>query len=489
LHDAYQRYIELREFGETAPLLPDDAPVPAGLECVPTVPSQSWASGLVDSILGTLAPVGGSVSKTSAPKQRDRLASSSDEASDFASDTGSEAASSVCTSDTTASDAASDATAFGPSTETEPATNGGAPHTATGAPRAPRRRKTAGSKDVFQRLYLAIFPRLTETVVLLLRLLLTSCSNVENYPGVVDMARERHATGVAEDAGSAERTLLAGVEQSMPTEAAEAHRHREIMAAAVSGVVLILLKEARRSAAEQFSSLAQLITDSNGALVVLKFLNQDLSAATEPRDLAPVLPCLRDRPALPVPWLASWPACATLRLVEALYLLCKDSPERVRKYLIHYKAPFILKRLHRIENQQVQGLVLKLLKKQIRYLPRKWKQANMKSISAIYSTVPTSPLEDWLLNEPLGEVATEGPSQAEIRSNNVVYNASLLRHISTGGPGGSRPGGGDGSASAAGLPREGALPPQSGGSGALLCEDLSLGYGQLFPEYVPACCR
>ena len=35
---------------------------------------------------------------------------------------------------------------------------------------------------------------------------------------------------------------------------------------------------------------------------------------------------------------ASWPACATMRLVEVLYLLCKDSPERVRKYLIHYKA-------------------------------------------------------------------------------------------------------------------------------------------------------
>jgi len=29
-------------------------------------------------------------------------------------------------------------------------------------------------------------------------------------------------------------------------------------------------------------------------------------------------------------------------------------------------------------SQQVQSLVLKLLKKQVRYLPRKWKQANMK---------------------------------------------------------------------------------------------------------------
>lgn len=225
--------------------------------------------------------------------------------------------------------------------------------------------------------------------------------------------------------------MLPDVECVMPSEATEKHRHREIMAAAISGILLMLLKQAKASASEQFSALAQLITDSNGALVVLKFLNQDISAATETQDMPPVLPCLRTQPALAGSWVASWTTCATLRLVEALYLLCKDSPERVRKYLIHYKAPFILKRLHRIENQQVQGLVLKLLKKQIRYMPRKWKQANMKSISAIFSTVPMSPLEDWLLNEPLSDVATEGPSQADIRSSNVAYSNDLLRQLST----------------------------------------------------------
>merc|ERR1712137_1271988 len=129
---------------------------------------------------------------------------------------------------------------------------------------------------VFQRLYLSIFPRLTETVVLLLRLLLTSCSNVENYPGVIDMARERHVTGIADDPAG-ELSVLAPCEKVMPSEAVEAQRHRKIMAAAVSGVILILLKQARRSSSEQFSSLAQLVTDSNGALVALKFLNQDLS--------------------------------------------------------------------------------------------------------------------------------------------------------------------------------------------------------------------
>jgi len=274
----------------------------------------------------------------------------------------------------------------------------------------------------FQRLYSAICPRLTETVMLLLRLLLSSCSNVESYPGVVDMTRERLVAGL-------EAPPTATADQ-FPGEAAEAQRQREIMASAVSGVLLILLKQARRSMSEQFSSLAQLITDSNGVLVVLKFLNQDLTAAMEQTGHAPVLRGL-ELPGLEAP--PSWLAVATLRLVGVLYLLCKDSPERVRKYLIHYKAPFILKRLLRIENDRLQRLVLKLLKRQVRYLPRKWKQANMKTVSAMYTSVPMAPLEDWLLNEPFGDVGTEGPTQAEIRSANVIYNASLLKHLNAAG--------------------------------------------------------
>ena len=49
------------------------------------------------------------------------------------------------------------------------------------------------------------------------------------------------------------------------------------------------------------------------------------------------------------------------------------------------QAPFILKKLRALEAPEIRKLVLKLLKKQVRYLPRKWRQANMKVISAIYA--------------------------------------------------------------------------------------------------------
>lgn len=184
---------------------------------------------------------------------------------------------------------------------------------------------------IWQRLYRSMFPRLTELVVLLLRLLLTSCSNVDTYSGVVDFARERKVADHTEVSND-------------PMAEVEAQRHREILASAVAGVILILLKSARRYSSQDFAFLSQLVAESNGALVVLKYLNQDMSAE---QAIPPVLPCLQAAVAagkrLPLS-ACFWQACGTLRLVEVLYLVCRDCPERVRKYLIHYRAPFILKR-------------------------------------------------------------------------------------------------------------------------------------------------
>lgn len=477
LQDAYRRYEELRQHGLVAPRRRRSS-----AEALPRLLQAGNVNGQATAAvvaLGSLAPAerGGATAArgrhADASSSSSGLGSDSEGLSSAASDVGSDA-SSACTvimANTNGTDPKAGPAGGGGSersaaagaaevAQKDPFVVQVAEESSTGmCPEGPvagrpsiGRVAAVGTKDrspvaVFQRLYLAIFPRLTETVVLLLRLLLTSCSNVENYPGVVDMARERHATGLTEEIGGPEYQQQPSSLPPLPSEPAEAQRHREIMAAGVSGVILVLLKQARKSVPEQFSSLAQLITDSNGALVVLKFLNQDLSSAMEPRDAPPVLPCLREGQqaggsrAGAGPPLPSWPACATLRLVEVLYLLCKDSPERVRKYLIHYKAPFILKRLRHIENWQVQRVVLKLLRKQVRYLPRKWKQANMKAISAIYSLVPMSPLEDWLLNEPLGDATTEGPTQADVRTSNVAYNASLLRHLSSAGAAAVVPGG------------------------------------------------
>lgn len=56
----------------------------------------------------------------------------------------------------------------------------------------------------------------------------------------------------------------------------------------------------------------------------------------------------------------------------------------------------------------------------------------MKAVSAIYSNASLSPLEDWLLNEPLGDGSTEGPSMADIRASNLTHSTAWLRQLSDG---------------------------------------------------------
>ncbi|CAE7694954.1 fam40 [Symbiodinium pilosum] len=120
--------------------------------------------------------------------------------------------------------------------------------------------------------------------------------------------------------------------------------------------------------------------------------------------------------------------CGNARLLELLHMLCKTCPDRVRKYLVQYRASFILKRLHKSVGSPVHRLILKLMKKQVRHLPRKWKQTNMKILSACYLQVAMSPLEDWLLSEPRGEA---GPDAASVVQDSKASSAMRTMQGST----------------------------------------------------------
>ena len=58
---------------------------------------------------------------------------------------------------------------------------------------------------------------------------------------------------------------------------AEQDRHRLIVAMAISDFFLFLLKHFKRNHVLQFMYLSQLIVDANGVLVLLKFLNRNIS--------------------------------------------------------------------------------------------------------------------------------------------------------------------------------------------------------------------
>ena len=95
----------------------------------------------------------------------------------------------------------------------------------------------------------------------------------------------------------------------------------------------------------------------------------------------------------------------TYRALSALYILCKQNPGRIKKYLIHYKVAVVLKRF--FASPLVAPLAYKLFKIQVRYLTRKWKFMHIKLISSCYAVVPTNPIDDWLTTD---EVEDDEPS-------------------------------------------------------------------------------
>eukprot|EP00123_Amoebidium_parasiticum_P014309 comp22433_c1_seq2/m.33678 comp22433_c1_seq2/g.33678 ORF comp22433_c1_seq2/g.33678 comp22433_c1_seq2/m.33678 type:complete len:155 (-) comp22433_c1_seq2:819-1283(-) len=64
--------------------------------------------------------------------------------------------------------------------------------------------------------------------------------------------------------------------------------------------------------------------------------------------------------------------------------------------LIQYKAPAVLKRALRVQNESLQLYCLKLIKSQTRFLTRKWRSTNMRIMSGIYHLVHNTLADEWV---------------------------------------------------------------------------------------------
>ncbi|KAJ9098330.1 hypothetical protein QFC19_006454 [Naganishia cerealis] len=114
-------------------------------------------------------------------------------------------------------------------------------------------------------------------------------------------------------------------------------RHREITSKAVSAILLLLLKWFKASHIMKFQHLATLLIDSNCLLLILKMFGfQDLLQTQ------------------------------------------------------------ILKRLLRVSHSMLQLQVLKVIKSQVPFCGRKWRQSNMKTITAIYLNCKPELRDEWL---------------------------------------------------------------------------------------------
>ncbi|CAG5101010.1 Similar to STRIP1: Striatin-interacting protein 1 (Homo sapiens) [Cotesia congregata] len=249
-------------------------------------------------------------------------------------------------------------------------------------------------------LYQAILSNLPQYMIALLKILLaaapTSKAKTDSINIMADVLPEEMPMTVLQ-------SMKLGI---------DVNRHKEIIVKAVSAILLLLLKHFKINHIYQFEFMSQHLVFANCIPLVLKFLNQNILAYIEAKNVIPILDfpicVIGDQPELTTESLEigdsqsySWRnVFSCINLLRILNKLTKWKHSRIMMLVVFKSAP-ILKRTLKVRHAMMQLYVLKLLKMQTKYLGRQWRKTNMKTISVIYSKVRHRLNDDWAYGNDL----------------------------------------------------------------------------------------
>ncbi|TIC02927.1 hypothetical protein E3Q17_01188 [Wallemia mellicola] len=283
--------------------------------------------------------------------------------------------------------------------------------------------------------YREILPYLHNCVIVLLKLLLASL-NSQNTGG--------HAHE--------------GEHSAMSLDDIDVARHREITSKAVSAIILLLLKWFKVSHVMKFQWLSTLLVDSNCILLMLKmygfqdvvtmmrtqheveelnFFNYCHTYGTSTQDGSHrKVPSINSNDGIPdfetfeKPDLRTFSWRNLFSTINFMRIVQKLSKKRTHRLLllVQYKSSAMLKRLLRISEPRLQLYILKIIKGQVPYYGRKWRQcgralfcqptkANMKVITAIYLNCRPELRDEWLASADVDqEIEDSLPQEQSLRA-------------------------------------------------------------------------
>ncbi|KHJ30156.1 putative required for hyphal anastomosis [Erysiphe necator] len=113
---------------------------------------------------------------------------------------------------------------------------------------------------------------------------------------------------------------------------------------------------------------------------------------------------------------------STINLLRVMQKICKNKTHR-NLLLVQYKSSQILKRILRLPQSDVRMYTLKLLKNQVPFYGRKWRQGNMRVITAIYLHCRPELRDDWLAGCDINaDVEDALPLEQALRALTHWYN-------------------------------------------------------------------
>lgn len=294
-----------------------------------------------------------------------------------------------------------------------------------------------------EQIYSAVLPVFSPWVLVLLKLLLATVSpNATNLP----VPQPSTSSVFAPPLGASPEQI-----QTPPTlDEIDVVRHREITSKAVSAILLLVLKWFKASHVMKFHHLGGSLLDTNCLLLILKMFglqevtqtvvskadspdnnffrycllhvskNPQLSRPEDDMNNRPPRQVVTRTVTLPngekheeeVEQITdySWRNFfSTINFAKIMQKLSKGRAHRIFM-LVTYKSSAVLKRVLRVPHPLLQLHILKLIKSQVPFCGKKWRQTNMKVITAIYHNCRPDLRDEWLTGtEP------EEPGEAQVQ--------------------------------------------------------------------------
>ncbi|KAG5654067.1 hypothetical protein H0H81_007793 [Sphagnurus paluster] len=305
-----------------------------------------------------------------------------------------------------------------------------------------------------EQIYSAVLPVLSGWVLVLLKLLLATVSASTNVQPPQSATSSVFPPGVPSPQ-----------EQPPPSpptlDEIDVTRHREITSKAVSAILLLVLKWFKVSHVMKFHHLGQHLLDTNCLLLILKMFGlQEVSASVVSKAGSPennfFRYCLLNFSKNPQPVHAEdgMPRPARHTVVKTITLpngeKHEEEVEQVTEYswrnffstinfakimqklskgrshriwmLVQYKSSAVLKRVLRVMHPMLQLHVLKLIKSQVPFCGRKWRQSNMKVITSIYLNCRPDLRDEWLTGSEVDDVTDAQAQEQALRHLVKFYN-------------------------------------------------------------------
>ncbi|KAK7061485.1 Striatin-interacting protein 1 [Favolaschia claudopus] len=305
-----------------------------------------------------------------------------------------------------------------------------------------------------EQIYSALLPVLSGWVLVLLKLLLATVSASTNNMQPPSSASNVFPPGVASPQ-----------DQPPPppptSDEIDVTRHREITSKAVSAILLLVLKWFKVSHVMKFHHLGQHLLDTNCLLLILKMFSlQDLAAivvskadspdnnffrycmlkfSKEPQGRFPsenqerpprhtvtktrILPNgEKHEEEVDMVTDFSWRNFfATINFAKIMQKLSKNRSHRIWM-LIQYKSSPVLKRALKVQHPMFQLHILKLIKSQVPFCGRKWRQTNMKVITSIYLNCRPDLRDEWLTSTEVEDASDAQAQEHALRHLVKFYN-------------------------------------------------------------------